>query len=116
MLLLICALIITAIATAATVKVVLSGKVFNRPRAYVYSKIAPESFVGELIRCPYCLSFWFSLFLLGLLVLSPKVWLIYCSWLTVQRLSNVFDDVADRIYYGQYGPSGVADVIEDSSK
>ena len=100
-------ILLTALATEATIKVLLSGKVFDSPRGYVFSKVKEEFFFGKLIRCPYCLSFWFSFFLLSVLFLFPKVWLIYCSWLAVQRISNVIDDVIDRIYYGQYGSGGL---------
>jgi hypothetical protein len=100
-------LILSTIATAATIKVLLSGKVFETPRNYIFSRVSETSFLGKLIRCPYCLSFWFSAFILLGMFLFPKTWLAYCLWLTVQRMSNVFDDWTDRIYYGQYGSSGL---------
>ena len=107
MLIYVMCILLTALATEATIKVLLSGKVFETPRTYIFSKVKEEAFFGKLIRCPYCLSFWVSLCLLSVLCLFPKVWLVYCSWLAVQRIANVMDDVIDRIYYGQYGPSGL---------
>jgi len=108
MLLLVLSLILTAVATEATIKVLLSSKVFETPREFIFSKISEASLVGKLIRCPYCLSFWFSGILLLLMWLFPTVWLVYCCWLTVQRGSNVVDDITDKIYYGQYGPGGLS--------
>lgn len=100
-------LILSTIATAATIKVLLSGKIFETPRNYIFSRVSETSFLGKLLRCPYCLSFWFSALILLAYIFIYKAWLAYCLWLTVQRMSNVFDDWTDRIYYGQYGPSGL---------
>ena len=107
-LILILKILVSALATEATVKVLLSGKIFDRPRGFLYSKIPEESFLGGLIRCPYCLSFWFSAIILVGMVFFPKTWLVYSVWICVQRLSNVIDDIIDKIYYGQYGSSGLS--------
>ena len=109
-------LTISSVATAALIKVLLSGKVFDVPRTWLFEKLQETSFLGKLIRCPYCLSFWFSAAFLALFVVTPKVWLVVSLWLTVQRLSNVFDDVTDRIYYSQYGPAGLSIEPKDLPK
>jgi hypothetical protein len=107
MIALLAVLLLTAIATEATVEVFLKGKIFDTPRIIVYKFFKEESFFGKLIRCPYCLSFWISAILLVLWLLFHKVWLVYCCWMAVQRISNVLNDIFDKIYYGQYGAQGV---------
>lgn len=105
---------LTAVATEATIKVLLSGRIFDKPREIIYSKISEGHLIGDFIRCPYCLSFWIAVSLILLCMLAPRVWFIYTLILCVQRLSNFVDDIMDKIYYGQYGKEGL--IFEESNK
>jgi len=100
---LVLAILLGALATEATVKVLLRGSVFESPRNWIYSKISEQRFFGKLIRCPYCLSFWVSLFLLLLALTLPSCFLVYTAWMSICRLSNIIHDISDKIYYTQYG-------------
>ena len=96
-------LLLLCIATEATVEVSLKGKIFEGIRERVYSVIRQGSFLGELIRCPYCLSFWVAGLIVAAYSFSPKFAFWYCTWLTVCRASNILNDIRDKIFYGQYG-------------
>ncbi len=97
------AILLGAIATEATVKVLLRGSIFESPRNWIYSKISDQKFIGKLIRCPYCLSFWVSMLILISALHLPSWFLVYVSWMSICRLSNIIHDISDKIYYTQYG-------------
>ena len=107
-------LFMSVVAVEGTVEVLLKGKIFDKPRAWWYGKFSEESFIGKLSRCPYCTSFWIAAFILMLYFVSPVVWFVYVFWLCLTRLSNLLNDLGDKIFYSQY--SGLPDSNVDKNE
>jgi hypothetical protein len=96
-------LFMSILAVEGTVEVLMKGKIFDCPRTLLYKHIAETNFIGKLIRCPYCTSFWIAAVIAALYFLVPKVWMGYVVWLSFTRGSNILNDISDKIFYSQYG-------------
>jgi len=93
---------VLAAAVSAASMTISKGKIFRPLR----QKISAESFIGELIRCPYCTSHWLAL--AGVLWFKPALFLkndsiissFLVPWLALVAVAAPFSWIIYRAYSG----------------